>query len=154
MSKQTTRLVTLPLDQIVEDLLADSDCRTVSRDIAEILHLVTDNKATYHVQFPGDDEVDISGVPITEPVLWSLRHWQNTSERHQKIKLRGQRERELWLVKEANVKMIAKYLVRLASLNVEAAQCIARMKLDKNESAVIKAIIGNRELYKTSKEIP
>ena len=152
MSKNQ-RLVTLPLDKIVIDLLADFDCRTISSEVAEILHLVTDKKAIYHVQFPGDDEVDIDGSHITEPRLWSIRHWNNTSERHQKIKLRGERERELWLVTEANVKVIAKFLVKLAALNPEAAQCIARMMLNNNETDKIRAIIGVRQLYKTSKEI-
>jgi len=153
MSK-SQRLVTLPLDSLINDLLADYDCRTISPEVAEILHLVANGSSNYHIQFPGDDEVDINGTPIESPQLWSLRHWNNTSERHQKIKLRGQREREIWLVKEANVKVIAKFLVKLGGLNPEAAQCIARMKLDKDEKDWVKAVIGSRQLYTTSKEIP
>ncbi len=154
MSKQQ-RLVTLPLDTLVEDLLNDSDCRTISKEIAEILHLVTDNKATYHVQFPGDDEVDINGTPLESPRLWSLRHWLYTSERHTKIKLRGQREREIWLVREANVKLIQKHLLKFAFLNPEAAQTLSRQMLQRDEQDKIKAIVGpNRKLYTNSKEIP
>jgi len=153
MSKQ--RLVTLPLDSLITDLLNDSDCRNISPEIAEILNLVADNKGNYHVQFPGEDEVGIDGNPINSPKLWSLRHWKNTSERHQKIKLRGERDRELWLVKEANIKLISKHLIKLAALNPEASQCLCRQMLDKGEFGKIQCIIGpTRRLYTSSKEMP
>ena len=148
------RLVTLPLDTIVLDLLADFDCRAISPEVAEILHLVTDNKATYHIQFPGHDEVDINGTPLDGPRLWSLRHWKYAAERNTKIKLRGIRDRETWIIREANIKLIAKCLVKMCALNPDAAVCIARMKLDKNDNTIKCILPPGRKLYTNVKEIP
>ena len=148
------RLVTLPLDTIVSDLLADFDCRAISPEVAEILSLVTDNKATYHIQFPGPDEVDINGTPLDGPRLWSLRHWQRAAERNTKIKLRGIRDRETWIIREANVKLIAKFLVKMCAINPDAAMCIARYKLDKNDVTIKCILPSGRKLYTNVKEIP
>lgn len=158
MSKKQQRLVTLPLDAIVNDLLNDYDCRTISPEIAEILHLAKDKTSQYHVQFPGEHEVDISGNPIEEPRLWSLRHWQTTSEKNQKARLRSEKEREIWLVKEGNVKLLARGILRLSPINTDQATVLARMMLDKGEKDKIdfflKLLGPNRKLYTNSKEIP
>jgi hypothetical protein len=86
--------------------------------------------------------------------LLSLRHWQRAVERNVKIKLRGVREREVWLIREANVKLIAKCLVKMCALNPDAATMIARWKLDKNDKTIKCILPPGRKLYTNVKEIP
>lgn len=155
MSKKQQRLVTFPLDAIVNDLLKDYDCRTISPEVAEILNLVKNGQGEYHVQFPGENEVDIEGNLIDSPRLWSLRHWRSTSERTQRLHLKAQQEREMWLVKEGNIKLITRCLLKFAFLNADAARCLSMQMLDRGEHEKIRAIIGpGRKLYTNSKEIP
>lgn len=153
-SKKEQRLVTLPLNTLVDDLLQGFDYRTISKEIAEILSLVQDGQAQYHIQFPGENEVDISGNPIEEPRLWSLTHWRTNSERWQRARLRTEKERALYLVKEANIALLTKPLVKMFCVNPEAAKVIARIMLDKNQEDKIRYFLGDRKLYTNIKEIP
>lgn len=154
MSLQTiTPLVSLPLDILVKDLLGEAHYVSISRLTAEILYGHCKNRHTCHIQFPGEEDVDVMGRVINEPILWSMSAWQSAVERRLKAKLRSDRERDERFIFEANIKLVGKALARFSGLEFEIARLTARRWLVDKDHAKIRAI-GVVKLYTTIQELP
>ena len=149
LSKQ---LVTFQLDWIVHDLLHDLDEVPVSEHTAEMLHAVTKNKHTCHIQNPGHGEVDIMGKLISQPHLWNINAWQSSSEKWQRARLYSKKEMDIHMIRDANVKLIAKRLCRELGLDYDMAQNAAVMMLVKKKFNNIKAF-GVSKLIEKVEEI-
>lgn len=148
-----TPLVSLPLDVLVHDLLGEAHYVSVSKLTAEIIFGHCKNKHTCYVQFPGDNDVDVLGRFISEPLLWSMSAWKSSVERAAKQRLRSEYDREQRFIFEANVKLVAKRLATFSGLEFEIAKLMAWRWLKDGQHDKIKAV-GVVKLYTTIKELP
>lgn len=145
--------VTLYLQTLVGDLLGEAHYVPVSHETATMIWHACKNNHTVHVQFPTDlDNVDILGLPLVHPLLWQLAAWRNSSERHMKAKLRAKREKEALDIFRANVRIVARAILRTAYINPDAAHMIAHQWLKRDDKVRI-AGVGVTKLISRVEEL-
>ena len=145
-------LVSVPLDILVASILGDNHYTPVHPLLAELILLKCHNKHTAYVQLPGDHDVDILGYPISNPILWQLARWYESTERWQRAKLRAEDERKARFVAEANVGRITRFLMKTSELDAEHAGKLALKWVTNNDEA--KYIrLGGKPFIKTIDEI-
>jgi len=145
-------LVTFRLSSIVSDLLRGSDYVVVSKETAELVLIACKNQHTCHVQLPSDENLDIFNKPITESRLWSFACWQASTERWLRQKKRSDDERDARNIFDANVRLVARAILRISPINPDAATCLARMSLLSYPSSI--PAMGITKLITTVEEIP
>lgn len=145
--------VSLPFDILIRDLLGHNHYVPISQLTAEVILMHTGNRHSCHIQFPSDNDVDVTGRFIDHPLLWDLNAWNTSVERYRKQKLRAQQEREARFVLEGNTRLIARALMRFANIESDPARCLAHQFLTKKDYARIKAV-GVKRLYENVNELP
>jgi len=145
-------LVTFPLYSIVRDLLGGQSDVVVSEMTAKCLYMVCKNRHTCYIQFPGDENRDIYGKPITECKLWSLEHWVSSAEKWQRAKAWSDKQRNERIVLDANIHKVARALLKLARINPDAARVIAIDVVVNKKMDAVRGL-GVAKLYETVDEI-
>lgn len=131
-------LITLPLTDLVHDLLGDRGNVVVGVTTANLIYQLTKNETLCHVMFPSDHNVNVYGVPINKPVLWELGYWRSSCERWLSAKLYHESERKKQYVMEENVRRVAKR-VRLTFEHItdEQAKMLAYQYIRKGDDAAL-----------------
>lgn len=145
------QLGTFVLKDLINDILHTHYYRPISQKTAEIIFLLTHNKHTCYIQFPGDES--ITGEPLQHYVIWDIEQWHKSAEKYRNDKIKAQERREKKFIYDANIKRIAKAIVKFSALDYEIAQITARRMLDDNDLPRIKSI-GVKQLYTNVKELP
>lgn len=140
-----------PIADIVADLLHGYEEVPISNSTAEVLFLVCKNKVLCHVQYPGHGEVDITGKLITQPHLWAIERWQDSSEKWLRARAWSEKQRDERLVFEANIRKVQRAILKMAMISPEFATVLAHRMVKKNEMDKITAL-GVR-LFTNVKEI-
>lgn len=152
-SKKKQHLVSVPLELQIKELLGGFDFVEISDDMAEILLLHTKDQTMFHVQMPEDGySLDVNGNPILKPRLWSLLHWNNSVERWKRRQEVSRIEREARFIEEANVKRVSKAILKMFSLNPDAATCIA-LTIVRNKDKLKAKAFGVEKLVESFDEI-
>lgn len=149
---------TFPLDELVHDIIGDNLYKNVHKSTAEVIYLHYKNKLICYVQRPGDadiDEfdVDYKGKKLSCYRIWYMAAWLTSSERYLKRKAWSQKQRELRFVQEANVRQIARGMLKLCHVTPDQARVIALGMLERNEVHNL-SYIGVEKLYTKVEEIP
>ena len=146
------QLVSVPLDKLVTTILGDNHYVPIDPQLAEAIYLVCRNKVVAYVQFPSDKDINIIGQPISQPYLWQLGKWYESTERWMKSKLRAEEERKARFVAEANIQRITAFLLRTTELERPFAEKLAIKWVTANEEQ--KYIrMGGKPFIKTVEEI-
>lgn len=151
---------TFPLDELVKDILDDDLYKDVHKSTAEVLFLHFKNKHTVYVQRPGDSDtlednfdVNYNGKKLSCYRVWHMSHWLSSSERWLKVKAWSQKNRELRHIREANIRLLARGMLKVCHISQDQARVIAMGMLDRNEVHNL-SYIGVEKLYTKIEEIP
>lgn len=134
MADEQDPLITLPLSVLVKELLGPhiihytdhKHCLSVEMETALAIFQATTNTHTCHVQFPADKyNVDMFGAPIKEPLVWDIRAWRLSSERHMRAKIRAKAEKDALDIQRANINRVKKAILKMSGLEPDQAAILA-----------------------------
>lgn len=151
---------TFPLDDLVKDIIGDELYKDVHKSTAEVIFMLLKNKHTAYVQRPGDADttepnfdVNYQGKKLSCYRIWYMQHWLSSSERWLKVKAWSEKNREIRYIREANVRLLARGMLKLCHISPDQARVIAMGMLDRNEVHNL-GYIGVEKLYEKIEEIP
>lgn len=146
-------LGTFSIIPLVRDLLGDSYSRPISFETAEVLIYHCKNEHLCHIQMPQPGEVDITGKPITHPILWEIGQWRISTEKWLRAANRSEQERQERAVYDQNIKIVAYALYKTLGFSPDQSRILAHRLLREKDFNRIKAL-GVPKLYTNYNEIP
>lgn len=112
--------------------------RPVSLDVAKQILAVTNNEHTCYIQF-----ADEHSPHLKEPLLWEWNAWTSQCDKWKRAAERSRIEREQRFIRDANVILIAKALVKLTGGNMDyemALESADKMMMRDNWAIAAKGI--------------
>lgn len=123
-------LITIPLSKFVALALRHDEHVEIDQQLAELIVLLTRNDDICYVQFPSLDNLDVK-----HPRLWRIHEWRISSEKEQRAKARSERERvERW-IREKNISIIARAILRYALVTETQASLLANRWMNRGDKA-------------------
>ena len=151
---------TFPLDELVLDIIGDNLYKDVHKSTAEVIFMLYKNKQICYVQRPGDADttepnfdVNYLGKKLSCYRIWYMTAWLSSSERWLKVKAWSQKNREERNIREANVRMLARGMLKVCHISPDQARVIAMGMLDRGETHNL-SYIGVEKLFTKIEEIP
>jgi len=130
------KTITLSLSTFVKAVLHGEHYVPIyDKDLAELLTLLSKDQEVYHIQNPGPDNPDLD-----YPMLWSCHQWRISTESWKAAKERDDRERIARWIKQKNVTIIAKQILRFALVTDDQANLLAHRWLNRKDFQRIKDV--------------
>ena len=123
--------ITLPLQDLIDNVLGDNHYCAISKGLAKRIMLKTLNQRLVFVQLKDEEDNEL---PL--PVLWLYGPWVQSCERHRAAKARSDKERDVRNILAANIHNLSRCIRRqYKTLNDDQAGMIARKMIVENNTA-------------------
>lgn len=98
------RQITLSVRQILFDLLGSGRHVKISNDMAALLSVIDDAEQLVHIEWPN------AVNSFDSPVLWNIREWRESYDRHCRIKEFAELQRQVRLHEQDTIRRFKKQL--------------------------------------------
>ena len=144
-------LVTLPLSDLVWNILGDdldgAMCSKITKTTAIVLDNLLKDSTRWKVEFENKE-----GEPLEYPILWRYSEWKSSNDTYLKARLYEHNRRvEKWML-ETNVNALAKCISRMNRMPIETAQPIALSIIKKGNMEVF-AVFGLNKIVTKEEEL-
>jgi len=140
------KLITLSVNKFVTYVLRDNSFVAIDKDLAELLVHLQQGQGVYHVQFPSVDNDN------TNILLWRYADWCVSVETWRQAKARSERERVDRWIREKNISIISRSIMRYACVSEDASRLLANRWLSRGDKLRWE-LIGVTKLAQTEKDL-
>lgn len=144
MTKSPLQTITIPLDEYIQVALGSElrGCVNIPPTTAIVLDSLTKGGTNYHVEFTE-----------TGALLWCYKDWFENDRRKQKERQKEILKEQLRELYEANMKLIASFLMDKYSFDLPRARATAFQLIKTDNYPKIKAL-GIHKLFEQGETIP
>jgi len=149
--KPNENLVTLPLHDLIKDILGDDSngvmCAIITHNTAIILDVLLKDSTKWKVEFNNKD-----GEPLKEPILWRYSEWKSSNDTYTRQKLYAHKERVTRWIKDKNIDDLARAIVKETRMTIEVARPIAASVFRKGNVEVLN-YLGLKKIITKEEEL-
>lgn len=138
-----TQTITLPLDELIEELLGNLHHRSVSMTIAQTIFGHFKNKSGVVIQWETADDHRSATPKLTKlerPILWRFNSWQESNEKWDLGKKYEHKRRVQEWIKEENTIRLKKFVEKELGVDGVAALAVAGRLVSGEKWQQVKAL--------------
>ena len=150
MPAEQTDNVTLPLKDLIFDILGDHQNGLSCAQVTSTTAMVLEHKLK-HSQLWCIERTNVDGSDMFLPMLWRKADWRSASSTHHKQKAYSAARVLEHNLLQANVKMLAKAIMKKSPIPESAAHNMAYMMVKNPQAGTVIAFFGVLKL-KTKEE--
>lgn len=162
--QQKNLLVTVNLVELIEALLTDiefageqvshpADYREIPQSLADAIYAKCRNKCLAYVQFPDGKELNITGKPITSPLLWRHSKFVASTEKWLHNKQVAEQERQQMFIRQHNISYAIRTIMKFTGVDEKFALPLAVKWVEEGKERNL-VMMGGKGFVKKFEDLP